>query len=149
MRFATPLALLALALPAAAAPPNPCEILSVESVNSISARQADRVKAGTSGSAVQCTYLSGNTAALVVSLKEVLSAPKDTFDIERMNNEKISRIRAKMNETVGDGAYWLSDIKTFSFRKGNIIGTVKFENPKNQNELDSSQIARLVEAKLK
>jgi hypothetical protein len=85
---------------------------------------------------------------LVVSLKEVQYAVKDEFEVERGNSEKIYRSKAKLIGGVGDGAYWLAANKHLVFRKGKIIGSVSFQTPKNQNEVDSAQVALLLESRI-
>jgi hypothetical protein len=85
---------------------------------------------------------------LVVSLKEVKYAVKDEFDVERGNLEKIYRSKAKQIDGLGDGGFWLAANKQMVFRKGKTIASVSFQSPKNQNEIDTGQIARVLESRL-
>jgi hypothetical protein len=143
------LALLSLSAAAAAAPPNACSVITPEDINAISDRKVEKVRPQKSGNPSECGFLdSRNGAVLVVSLKEVQYAVKDEFDVERGNLEKIYRVKAKPVDTVGDGGFWLSANKQMVFRKGKIITAVGFQTPKNQNELDTGQIARLIESRI-
>ena len=143
------LAFAALATPALADPPNACAILTAEDITPISVRPVEKFRQQRSGNPSECAFLDArNGALLVVSLKEVKYAVKDEFDVERGNLEKIYRVKAKMIDTVGEGAFWLGANKQIVFRKGKIIAAVSFQAPKNQNEVDTGQIARLVESRI-
>ncbi|HYC36387.1 MAG TPA: hypothetical protein VEC19_08185 [Usitatibacter sp.] len=150
-RLRLALAILAFAPAAAlAAPPVACSIITADDINPIAARPVEKFRLQKSGNPSECAFLdSRNGAVLVVSLKEVRYAVKDEFEVERGNLEKIYRVKSKPVETVGDGGFWLAANKSLVFRKGMIIGSVSFQTPKNQNELDTSQVARLVESRLK
>jgi hypothetical protein len=145
------LALAFAALPAAAfaAPPNACEIITADEINAIAASRVVSVQPQKSGNPTQCGFLDSRKAAvLVVSIREVQYAVKDELFQERDNLEKIYRSRSKPLDTVGEGAYWLPPNKQLGFRKGKMIVNVTFSTPKNQNELDTAQIARVIDAKL-
>ena len=85
---------------------------------------------------------------LVVTVRDVQYAVKDELFMERDNLEKIYKTRSKNIDTVGEGAYWLPVNHQLGFRKGKTIVTVRFGTTKNQNELDTSQIARVIETRL-
>ena len=145
------LAALALATPAAAlaAPPNACELLNPDEINLISERKVERVQPTKSGNPSECGFLdSKRTAVLTVSVREVQYAVKDEMFMERDNLEKIYRTRSKEVVAIGDAAYWIPVHHHLGFRKGKMIVNVRFATAKNQNELDSSQIARVVESRL-
>ena len=143
------LAFIALATPALANPPNACEIIKAEEINHIADKQVEKFRLQKSGNPTECGFLdSRNGAVLVVWMKEVQYAVKDEFGIERGNLEKIYRGKAKELETVGDGGFWLGANKSLWFRKGKIITSITFQTPKNQNEVDTGQIARIVESRL-
>ncbi|HUP98413.1 MAG TPA: hypothetical protein VM073_10740 [Usitatibacter sp.] len=147
----TLLAAFALAFPAAAlaVPPNACELLKPEEINLISERKVERVQPQKSGNPSECGYLdSRRGGVLTLSVREVQYAVKDEMFMERDNLEKIYRTRSKQIDAVGDAAYWVPVHHQLGFRKGKMIVTVRFATPKNQNELDTSQIARVVEARL-
>jgi hypothetical protein len=87
---------------------------------------------------------------LIVSLREVKYAAENELQYERETLEKIYRSRAKwLAPPIGDNAFWLPANKQLVFRKGRTIGSVTFSRPVNQNEIDTAQVARLVEAQLK
>jgi hypothetical protein len=145
------LAFIALAAPALAlaSPPNACEILTPEEINNFADRKVEKVRLQKAGNPTECAFLdSRGGAVLVVWMKEVQYAVKDEFGIERGNLEKIYRGKAKELDTVGDGGFWLGANKSLWFRKGRIITSITFQTPKNQNEVDTGQIARMVESRL-
>jgi hypothetical protein len=138
-------------LPAAAlaTPPNPCEILTPEVINQIAERKVESFQQQKSGNPAQCGYLdSRKGAVLVVSIREVQYAVKDELFEERAQLEKIYKTKAKPLDTVGEGGYWQPANKQLGFRRNKMIVNITFSTTKNQNELDSSQIARVIDAKL-
>jgi len=138
----------ALALPAYAAQ-NACELIKPEEINLISTSKVDKVVQQKSGNPSECGFLDAKKAAvLVVTVRDVQYAVKDELFMERDNLEKIYKTRSKNLDTVGEGAYWLPVNHQLGFRKGKTIVTVRFGTPKNQNELDTSQIARVIETRL-
>jgi len=138
----------ALALPAFAAQ-NACELIKPEEINLISTSKVDKVVQQKSGNPSECGFLDAKKAAvLVVTVRDVQYAVKDELFMERDNLEKIYKTRSKNLDTVGEGAYWLPVNHQLGFRKGKTIVTVRFGTPKNQNELDTSQIARVIETRL-
>ena len=142
-------ALLALPLAAAAEVPNACELIKPEEINAIAERKVERVQPQRSGNPSQCGFLDGRRGAvLVVSVREVQYAVLHELNIERDNLEKIYKSRAKPVESVGDAAYWLAANKQLGFRKGKNIVNVTFSTPKNQNEIDTAQVARLIESRI-
>jgi hypothetical protein len=146
------LAVLLLSLPAAAlaAPPNACEIITADEINTIAASKVVSVQAQKAGNPSQCGFLdSRKGAVLVVSIREVQYAVKDELFQERDNLEKIYKSRSKQLDTVGEGGYWLPPNKQLGFRKGKLIVNVTFATTKNQNELDTTQIARMIDARIK
>ena len=143
-------ALLLAAMPAWSSPPNACEILKLEDLSSISARPVEGTRIHRAGNPSECGFTDSRKAVvMVLTLKELLRSVEGEYEAERANLEKIYRTRAKRNDTVGDDAFWMPGNKSMWFRKGNIIGTVAFQTPKNQTELDSGQVARLVASRLK
>ena len=135
---------------ALAAPPDACTLVTLEEINAIAERRVERVQPQQTGNPSKCSYTDGRRAAvLVVSVREVQYAVKDELHYERENLEKIYKMRAKPVEAIGEGAFWLPANKQLLFRKNKTIASVIFSTPKNQNELDSSQIARLIESRIK
>jgi hypothetical protein len=143
------LALAALAPAALATPPNACEIVKPEEINKIAVSKVDRVQAQKTGNPSQCGFLDSRKASvLVVSIREVQYAVRDELFQERDNLEKIYRTRAKELDTVGDGGYWIPANKQLGFRKGKMIVNVTFSLKENQSEVDTAQIARIIDSRL-
>ena len=143
-------ALLALPVVSQAAPPEACSLLTLDEVNAIAEHKAEKPQVLQSGNPTRCSWVDSRKAAvLVLTLREVQYAARDDMFVERGNLEKIYRGHAKDLDTVGDGGYWLQANKQLTFRKGKTIVSVNFATPKNQNPVDSAQVARLVEARLK
>lgn len=144
-----PLAFALLPAAAMAAPPNACTILTPDVINQIAERKVEHVQPQKTGNPSQCGFLDARKAAvLVLSIREVQYAVKDELFEEKSQLEKIYKTRSKDLDTVGEGGYWNPANKQLGFRKGKMIVNVTFSTPKNQNELDSSSIARVVETKL-
>lgn len=152
-RVATRGILLALAMPLSSlgAPPDACAIVKIEEVNQIVAGAIQRTQVRKAGNPSECSFLDARRGAvLVLSLREVQYAAENELQYERETLEKIYRSRAKwLTPPIGDNAFWLPANKQLVFRKGNTIGSVTFSRPVNQNEIDTAQVARLVEAQLK
>ena len=143
------LAFTSLALAAAADPPNACTVITADDITPISERPVEKFRQQKAGNPSECGFLDArNGAVLVVSLKEVKYAVKDEFDVERGNLEKIYRSKAKAIDGLGDGGFWLAANKQMVFRKGKTIASVSFQSAKNQNEIDTGQIARILESRL-
>jgi len=133
-----------------AVPPDACTVLTLDEINAISAGKAEKAQVLQSGNPTKCSWVDSRRAAvLVVTLREVQYAVRDEMFVEMGNLEKIYRGHAKNLDTLGDGGYWLQANKQLTFRKGRTIVSVNFSTARNQNELDSAQVARLVESRLK
>jgi len=145
------LGLLLLAPAAALAmPPDACTLLTPDEINAIAGSKVERVQPQKSGNPSQCGFLDSRRAAvLVISVREVQYAVRDEMHYERENLEKIYKMRAKQLDTIGEGGFWLAATKQLVFRKGKTIASVTFSTPGNQNEVDTGQIARLIESRLK
>lgn len=152
-RVAAPAVLLALALPflARATPPDACTVLKIDELNQIASGTIVRTQVRKAGNPSECSFLDARKGAvLVVSLREVQYAAENELQYERENLEKIYRSRAKwLSPTIGDNAFWLPANKQLVFRKGKTIGSVMFSRVVNQNEIDTAQVARLMEAQLR
>ena len=142
-------ALLFLPLASRAEPPEACTLLTPQEINAIASVKVEKVRVQKSGNPSQCGFMDARGGAvLVVSVREVKYAVKDEMHYERENLEKIYRSRAKHLDTVADGGFWLAANKQMGFRKRNLIVSVTFSTAPNQNEIDSAQIARLIESRL-
>ena len=143
------LAFLVVPSAAFATPPNACDILKPEDINPIAVSKVERVQVQKAGNPSQCGFLDGRKASvLVVSIREVQYAVKDELFQERDNLEKIYKTRSKPLETVGEGGYWNPANKQLGFRKGKMIVNVTFSIKENQTEVDTSQIARVIDSRL-
>ena len=143
------LALLLVPAAAWAAPPDACTLLTPEEINKVADRVVERVQPQKAGNPSQCGFLDARRSAVVVlTVREVQFAVKDEMAMERDNLEKIYRSSSKKLETVGDGGFWQPANKQMTFHKKNILVSLIFSTPKNQNELDTAILARLVESRL-
>ena len=136
-------------LAALAAPPDACSLVTLEEINAISQTKAEKALPLQSGNPTKCSFVdSRKGAVLVVSAREVQYAVRDEMHYERENLEKIYKMRAKPLDTIGEGGYWLPATHQVTFRRGKLIATVTFAVPKHQNEVDTTQVARVVETRL-
>jgi hypothetical protein len=144
------LAFASLAAPAFADVPNACEILKVEEINTIANGTVEKVQQQKAGNPSVCGFMDSRRAAiLVLSIREVQYAVENELQLERENLEKIYKGRVKwLTGTIGDNAFWMPVNKQLMFRKGKKIISVTFSREPNRNEVDSAQIARMVEARL-
>lgn len=134
---------------ALAAPPDACTLLTPEEINSIAAQKVEKVQPRKSGNPSECGFLDARRGAIVVlSVQEVQYAVRDEMHHERENLEKIYRSKSKLLDTIGDGGFWLGANKQLVFRKKKFIVSIIFSTAKNQNEVDTAQLARLVESRL-
>lgn len=149
-RLFVALAFAAAPLAALAAPPDACSLLPLAEVNSIAAGTATKMAQRKSGNPTECAYSdSKNGAVLVISLREVQYAVENELQYERENLEKIYRGKVKWLTGVGDNGFWMPINKQLMFRKAKTLVSVKFARVANQTEVDSSQIARLIDSRLK
>ena len=140
----------ALAIPAAYADvPNACEVLKVEDINSIAGNTVEKVQQQKTGNPSVCAYTDSRRGAiLVLSIREVQYAAEQELQLERENLEKIYKSRVKWLAAVGENGFWMPVNKQLVFRKGKRIVSVTFSRVANQNEVDTAQVARMVEARL-
>lgn len=122
----------------------------MDEVNSIASGAASKISPRKSGNPTECAFEDSRRAAvLVVRIREVQYAAENELQHERENLEKIYRSKVKWVEGVGDRAFWLQANQTAMFRKGKLLVTLKFSREKNATEVDTMQVARLVENRLK
>ena len=141
---------LALPLAARAEPPPACGIVRIEDLNQIAGGGIVGTQQRRNGNPTECSFVDARKASvLVIKLQEVQYAAADELQHERETLEKIYRSRAKWLNTVGDQAFWLEGNKQLVFRKAKTLGWVTFERAAQRNEVDSAQVARLVEAHIK
>ena len=149
-RMTALLALIAAPVVALATPPEACSIVTAEEVNLIAAGSVAKTQQRKNGNPSECAFInSKNGAVLVVSLREVQYAAEGELQTERENLEKIYRSKVKWLTGVGENGFWMPVNKELVFRKGKTIVSVKFARVENQKEVDSSQVARIIDARLK
>jgi hypothetical protein len=149
-RILLAIALLASPLAAVATPPEACSVLAIEEVNSIAAGAATRLEQRKSGNPSECAYIDKHRGAvLVVSIREVQYAPENELQYERENLEKIYRGKVKWLTSVGENGFWMPVNKQLVFRKAKLLVSVSFARTANQTEVDSSQVARMIESRLR
>ncbi len=150
LRTLIALALAGAPLAAAAAPPPACSILSVDEVNAIAADKATKMQVTKVGNPSECTFMNSKYGAvLMITLREVQYAAENELQYERENLEKIYRGKVKWLTGLGDNAFWMPINNQLILRKAKTLATVKFARGANQTEVDTSQIARMVESRLK
>jgi hypothetical protein len=133
-----------------AVPPDACTIISMDEVNSIAGGVAAKISPRKSGNPSECAFEdSRRGAVLVLRIREVQYAAENELQYERENLEKIYRSKVKWIEGIGDRAFWLQANKSGKFRKGKTIVTVVFSREQNATEVDTMQVARLIESRLK
>ena len=138
------------AAPAFADVPNACEILKVEEINTIANGTVEKVQQQKAGNPSVCGFMDARRGAvLVLSIREVQYAVENELQLERENLEKIYKGRVKwLTGNIGENAFWMPVNKQLMFRKGKKIVSILFSREKNRNEIDSAQIARLVDTRL-
>ena len=142
---------LLLSVAAVAAPPEACGVVTVAEINTIADGSVEKIQPRKSGNPTECAFLDSRKAAVVVvGIREVQYAGENELQYERENLEKIYRTKAKwLVPPIGDNAFWLGATKQLMFRKGKTLVSVTFARLKNQNEVDTGQLARLIESRLK
>ena len=127
-----------------------CTIISLKDVNAIANGAATKVQVAKSGNPSECQFQDDHHAAvLVVTIRQVQYAAENELQGDRESLEKIYKARAKWIDGVGEHAFWMAPTNQLEFRKGKTLVTVRFARDKNRNELDSAQVARLIESHLK
>ncbi len=147
-----PICLLAagLATAAAAEVPDTCTLVTLEEINTMAAGVASKISPRKSGNPSECAFEDSRRAAvLVIRAREVKYAAENELQYERENLEKIYRNKVKWIEGIGESAFWLQANKTAMFRKGKLLVTVSFAREQNAREVDTLQIARLIDSRLK
>ena len=135
---------------ALAMPPEPCSIITAEELNTIAGGSVARTRVQKSGNPTECAYSdSKNGAVLVISFRDVQYAAENELLYERENLEKIYRGKVKWLTGVGENGFWMPINKQLVFRKAKTLVSVKFARVTNQTEVDSSQVARMIDSRLK
>lgn len=130
--------------------PAACAVVKVEDLNQIAGGGIVGMQQRRSGNPTECSFVDARKASVVViKLQQVQYAAENELQHERETLEKIYHSKAKWLTTVGDSAFWLNANRQLVFRKGKVLVWVTFERAANRNELDTAQVARLVEVGLK
>ncbi|HLX24433.1 MAG TPA: hypothetical protein VKR38_13895 [Usitatibacter sp.] len=133
-----------------ATPPDACTILTVEEINSVAGGAVEKVQPVRAGNPTECNFLDSKRAAVLsIKLREVQYAPADELAQERENDNKVYREHAKDIKAVGEHAYWSPASHQLVFHKGKTLVYVTFGRAKNQNEVDTAQLGRMIEQRLK
>jgi hypothetical protein len=144
------LTLLSLPFASLATPPEACSVVTIEEVNLIAAGTVAKTQQQKAGNPSQCAFINAkNGAVLVVSLREVQYAAEGELQTDRENLEKIYRSKVKWLTGIGENGFWMPVNKELEFRKGKTIVSVKFARVENQKEVDSTQVARLIDSRIK
>ena len=131
-------------------PPDACSIVTLAEVNAIAQSAATKVLIAKSGNPSECQFVNDKHAAvLVISIRQVQYAAENELQGDRESLEKIYKARAKWIDGVGEHAFWMPATQQLEFRKGKTLVTVRFARDKNKNEIDTAQVARLIESRLK
>ena len=147
--LASLLALMAPAL-AWAEVPDACAILTVDEINSVAGGTVQKILPVRSGNPSECNFVDGHKAAVLsIKLREVPYAAADELAQERENDQNVYHQHAKDVKAVGEHAYWSPASHTLGFHKGKTLVFVTFQQKKNANEVDSAQLARMIEQRLK
>jgi hypothetical protein len=137
-------------LACAAGPLDACTILTVDEINSVAGGAVEKIQPVRSGNPTECNFLDSKKAAVLsIKMRTVQYAPADELAQERENDNKVYREHAKDIKAVGEHAYWSPTSHTLVFHKAKTLVYVTFSRQKNQNEVDSAQIGRMIEQKLK
>ena len=127
-----------------------CTILTVDEINGVAGGAVEKVQAVRAGNPTECIFTDGKRAAvLTIKMRQVQYAPVDELAQERENDQKVYHEHAKDIKAVGEHAYWSPAGHQLVFHKGKTLVYVTFSRAKNQNEVDSAQIGRMIEQKLK
>ncbi len=133
-----------------ATPPDACTILTVDEINAIAGGTVEKVQPVRSGNPTECNFLDSKRAAVLsIKMREVQYAPADELAQERETDNKVYREHAKDIKAVGEHAFWSGASHTLVFHKGKTLVFVTFGRAKNANEVDSAQVGRMIEQRLK
>jgi hypothetical protein len=127
-----------------------CTILTVDEINSVAGGAVEKIQPVRSGNPTECNFLDGKRAAVLsIKMRTVQYAAADELAQERENDNKVYREHAKDVKAVGEHAYWSPASHQLVFHKGKTLVYVTFGRAKNQNEVDSAQVGRMIEQRLK
>ncbi|HUL57243.1 MAG TPA: hypothetical protein VLT60_09595 [Usitatibacter sp.] len=130
--------------------PDACSVLTMDEINSVAGGTVVKVLPVRSGNPSECNFMDAHRAAvLAIKIREVQYAAADELAQERENDQKVYHQHAKDVKAVGEHAYWSPASHTLGFHKGKTLVFVTFQRQKNANEVDSAQLGRMIEQRLK
>jgi hypothetical protein len=143
-------AALLVAAPAFAQAVDPCEILKIEEINTLTAGNANKMRANVTKVGLECSFLDAKQNAVLTVEIRGAKLPKAELDIEAENLQKIYRTSVKPVE-IGDGGFWLTSKYELFFRKNkNIVRVVMNANADPKTiQARTESVGRLVETRLK
>ena len=138
------------AAPAFAQANDPCEILKIEEVNTLTAGNANKMRANTTKAGLECSFLDAKQNAVLTVEIRGAKLPKAELDIEAENLQKIYRTSVKPVE-IGDGGFWLTSKYELFFRKNKNIVRVVLNSSSDPKTIQArtESVGRLVETRLK
>lgn len=138
------------AAPAAFAQLDPCEMLKIDEVNTITQKVASKMRSHPTRQGIECSFLDAKQNAVLTTEIRAAKLPKAELDIEAENLQKIYRTSVKPVE-IGDGGFWLNSKHELFFRKGkNIVRVVMAPaNDAKVTQARTESIGRLIESRLK
>lgn len=128
---------------------NPCEILSIEEVNTIAGKPANKTRSHTTKQGIECSFLDSKQNAVLTAEIRGAKLPKAELDLEAENLQKIYRTSVKPVE-IGEGGFWLNSKHELFFRKGRHIVRVVM-TPAADAKLTQARtetVGRLIESRL-
>jgi hypothetical protein len=139
-----------LASASASAQVNPCEMLSIEEVNTMTTMKASKTRSHQTKQGIECSFLDARQNAILTAEVRGAKLPKAELDVEAENLQKIYRTSVKPVE-IGDGGFWLTSKQELFFRKGkNIVRVVMAQGAEAKvQQARTETVGRLIESRLK
>jgi hypothetical protein len=129
---------------------NPCEMLSIEEVNTMTTMKASKTRSHQTKQGIECSFLDARQNAILTAEVRGAKLPKAELDVEAENLQKIYRTSVKPVE-IGDGGFWLTSKQELFFRKGkNIVRVVMAQGADAKvQQARTETVGRLIESRLK
>ena len=129
---------------------NPCEMLSIEEVNTITTMKASKTRSHETKQGIECSFLDARQNAILTAEVRGAKLPKAELDVEAENLQKIYRTSVKP-VAIGDGGFWLTSKQELFFRKGNnIVRVVMAQGAEAKvQQARTETVGRLIESRLK
>jgi hypothetical protein len=139
-----------LASASASAQVDPCEMLSIEEVKTITTMAANKTRSHQTKQGIECSFLDARQNAVLTAEVRGAKLPKAELDVEAENLQKIYRTSVKP-VAIGDGGFWLTSKQELFFRKGNnIVRVVMAQGAEAKvQQARTETVGRLIESRLK